>query len=140
MPVGDGKPAKPPTPMNRNLPFQFSGRLNWKSAEPFGAPNPVVLTKPDTEQKAGVGGFAGTDTAESTVTPGTRFDSAAIVQGRLAEAGAAASMPPARAPRPMIGVSSNRPLRANSSRLFIMLSSMIMTAPPLAPSAGGRQW
>src|SRR5262245_46004788 len=94
---GLSEPANPPTPKNRNFPFQGLGICNWNVADPSGAPKPVVFTVPSTLQNSGLPAPAGTSTAATMVTLGTAKPAivAALQLGSTAAAGDALIVRPA---------------------------------------------
>src|SRR5712692_11604575 len=74
-------PARPPTPLKINFPFQLAGSMASKPAEFGPAPSPEVVTEPFTSQYCGFGATAGTSVADVIVMFGTlRALSAATLQ------------------------------------------------------------
>src|ERR1700730_10427412 len=64
-------PAKPPTPLKTNFPFQLAGNMASNPAEFGPAPSPEVATDPFTSQHCGFAAAAGTSVADVIVIPDT---------------------------------------------------------------------
>src|SRR6266851_5516597 len=94
--AGPSEPAKPPTPKNRNLPFQVAGSLISNRADPSGAPKPVVLSIPSTSQNSGFDGDADTSATDVMVT----LETLSAVSAPTLQFGSAASAGAVISPKP----------------------------------------
>src|SRR5712692_10392338 len=83
-------PARPPTPLKINFPFQLAGSMASKPAEFGPAPSPEVVTEPFTSQYGGFGATAATSAADVIVIFGTPSAASAATLQSIAEPGAAA--------------------------------------------------
>src|SRR6266851_3907565 len=97
-------PAKPPTPLKTNFPFQLAGNIASKPAEFDPAPSPEVATEPFTSQYCGFAAAAGTSVADVIVISATPSALSAAILQSVAEAGAAAIAQQSSAAKPSQGM------------------------------------